>query len=141
MSIMMNPERVDWVMRQSRWVMMAGLALLALGYRFQTFGFITGFFLIPLGAGATSLAAWRRKPGLWMLPCVFLALFLPIYAIFEYQSLAGGFSGSRLSFWQVVDFMVATALLLFQVRFFVTVARLNWLLSRHMKGRANTSLE
>jgi hypothetical protein len=113
--------------------MLAGVGLLALGYRFDTFGFVTGAFLIPLGAGGGAFRAWRRERGLWMLACLFLVLFLPTYGIFEYQSLASGFRGSGISPWQVLDFTVATGVLFFQIRFFVTVARINWLFSQHMK--------
>ncbi len=135
MTILMSPDRVDWVIRNHRWLILSGVALCAVGCRFETFGLVTGAFLIPLGASGGSLGAWRREQGLWMLACAFLALFLPLYAIFEHRAFAGGFRDSHLSPWQMMDFVVATAVLFFQVRFYVTVARSNWLVSRQRKAK------
>jgi uncharacterized membrane protein len=77
----MSPQRVDWVIRYYRWLIVGGAVLCAIGCRFETFGVVTGAFLIPLGAGGGSFAAWRREPGLWMMACAFLALFFPLCAI------------------------------------------------------------
>jgi hypothetical protein len=114
--------------------MLTGGCLLVFGYRCETFGFVTGFFLIPLGASGGVFDTWRRERGLWMLSCAFLALFLPIYTVFEYHMFTEGI-GSGLTFSQALDFLVATTVLLFQIRLFVTVARLNWLIFRNAACR------
>ena len=133
MNILISPQRVEWVIHRYRWLIFAGLALCIVGARFETFGVVTGAFILMLGGSGGSFGMWRRELGLWMLASLFLVLCFPLAAIFEYHAFVGDLRNSRLGFWRMVDFVVGPTVLMFQVRFLATVARFNWLLSRQMR--------
>jgi len=137
MSLFLKPETVDWVIRRFRWIMLAGAALFALGCRLSSgLGLCTCVFLIGLGASGGAFGKWKHERGLWMLACVFLALFLPTYAVLEYFSLAelhkGVGPGQLLNYG---DFAAGVATLAFQVRWLLTIAWHNYQLRDQPPGR------
>jgi len=126
----MPPRRVETVIRHSRWYMLAGAALLLQALLLNTPGVISGVVAVGLGACGAVFSAWRRDAGLWMLSLLFLAMLGPVYAILEYESLVEIFRGSEDAVWLVLDCLVATFLLQIQVRFLLTVSKVNWAFSR-----------
>jgi hypothetical protein len=99
---------------------------------------LSGIFLFSLGIYAVPFRSWQRELGLWMLSAFFLAMVLPIYAVFLYASMITGLGGAVVkNAWTMLDFVAGTLVLLLLVRFLLTLALLNGRLSFNTRRRAS----
>jgi hypothetical protein len=136
--VYLSPEWVDWLGRRGYWLALGGVAVVALAVvNFRDVGFITGFmlFLFGISAGGFGLS-WRRERGVWMLAVVALCAWLPLYAIMQLDAAKRGIGApTPRALLICCDAALALAVVWLQVRFLVTVVRLN----RTLFARANAA--
>ena len=141
---LMKPEAIDRQIRHYRRYMLAGAGLIATAFILRrvwsaSFGLtliIPGVMAVMLGAAGGACHTWRREKGIWMLSALLLLPALAFYIFFEIAQWMT--IDSALSTFQnalfAVDSLIATWLLLKQVRFLASVTRYNRHLSRQMSN-------
>ena len=137
---LMKPEAIDRHIRHYRRYMLAGACLFAMEFLLPKVSgvslglVVSGVMAVMLGAVGGACHTWRTEKGIWMLSALFflpsVALFL-FFEIYQWMSMDSAFSTLQGAVF-TVDSLIATWLLLKQVRFLASVTLYNRGLSRQM---------
>jgi hypothetical protein len=127
MNVYLRPETVAWLVRRGYWFALLGAILLTLALGpLRDVGIVSGLMLILCGGCAGGFRQWRTERGLWMLALVALFAWLPLYAIFQWEAIKLGINGQNpRRVLLACDAALAASVVWLQVRFLITVARVN----------------
>lgn len=129
----MSPERVNWVVRHARWIMLIGAVVWGISLCLAAPGAMTAFMLVALGASGATLGAWRRERGLWMPAGLFLLVWLPVCVGLQVDQALHGLPAGGFPPGEVADFAASLAVMGWHVGFLATVFRHNRDLSRRLR--------
>lgn len=127
MKVILHPERMEWLIRWGYWSALAGVVLIALAIGpLHDIGFVSGLMLLLCGGCSGGFRRWRQERGLWMLAVVALCAFLSLYVMMEWDMIRRELNGANpRPLLLGLDTALATSVVWLQVRFLVTVARVN----------------
>jgi hypothetical protein len=132
--IWMSPEATAKTMSRWHWLTLLGFALLVCGVcERHCLGCPSGLTLLMFGIFAGTFRVLYREKGIWMLSALCLIVYIPFYAMLEYELWRMQHNpkqGAILFSLQVFDSVVSAVVALELVRFLGSITRVNWQLSR-----------
>jgi hypothetical protein len=140
LTVNLRPETVDWLVRRGYWLALFGAVLLALAIGpLHDIGFVSGLMLVLFGGCTIGFRHWRQERGLWMLAVVALCAWLPLGVMMQWDAVRRELNAPNprrmLLGW---DLALATSVVWLNVRFLVTVARVNRTLFARPRPAAET---
>ena len=117
----------ELVIECSPWLFVLGVAIGTLSVWLDTPGVVTGLFLVNLGAAGRALENYQSEPGLWRLAGLFLTVGIFLYGLFLLMQLRDLINQAALPpLGTTIDFTIAAALLMVQLKFLYQTGRANW---------------